>query len=174
MGTTVLLYASKWLLASSLQTLRGIEEDVSHVRERQKEGEGGRQREVRRAEIFMIPCTLANPDNMVFLWLLTFLREVGLPACCDLGCDWMADDFLGDHPKLKPYVLSDVQLTGTTIGHGAYGSVEEVAVPVCGAAKKVHDLLLGTGAVLCACACQGRSTHSGRSGRIFFLEPLYT
>ena len=56
----------------------------------------------------------------------------------------MADDFLGDHPQLRPYVLSDVQLTGTTIGHGAYGSVEEVAVPVCGAAKKVHDLLLGS------------------------------
>ena len=56
----------------------------------------------------------------------------------------MANTFLGDHPELSPYVLSDVQLTGTTIGHGAYGSVEEVAVPVCGAAKKVHDLLLGS------------------------------
>ena len=54
----------------------------------------------------------------------------------------MAVDFLGDHPELRPYVLSDLQLTGTTIGHGAYGSVEEVAVPVCRAAKKVHDLLL--------------------------------
>ena len=53
----------------------------------------------------------------------------------------MADDFLSE---LRPYVLSNVQLTGTTIGHGAYGSVEEVAVPVCGAAKKVHDLLLGS------------------------------
>ena len=49
-----------------------------------------------------------------------------------------------DHPKLRPFVLSSVQLTGTTIGHGAYGSVEEVAIPVCGAAKKVHDLLLGS------------------------------
>ena len=56
----------------------------------------------------------------------------------------MANDFLGDHPELRPYVLSGVQLTGTKIGHGAYGSVEEVAVPVCGAAKKVHDLLLGS------------------------------
>ena len=56
----------------------------------------------------------------------------------------MANDFLGDHPELRPYVLSDVQLTGTTIGQGAYGSVEEVAVPVRGAAKKVHDLLLGS------------------------------
>ena len=51
----------------------------------------------------------------------------------------MAEAFLQAHP---PYVLSDVQPTGTTIGHGAYGSVEEVAVPVCGAAKKVHELLL--------------------------------
>ena len=56
----------------------------------------------------------------------------------------MANDFLSDHPELRPYVLSDVRLTGTTIGHGAYGSVEEVAVPVCGAAKTVHDLLLGS------------------------------
>ena len=56
----------------------------------------------------------------------------------------MADHFLHDHPKLRPFVLSSVQLTGTTIGHGAYGSVEEVAIPVCGAAKKVHDLLLGS------------------------------
>ena len=56
----------------------------------------------------------------------------------------MADDFLHDHPELRPFVLSSVQLTGTTIGHGAYGSVEEVAIPVCGAAKKVHDLLLGS------------------------------
>ena len=54
----------------------------------------------------------------------------------------MEDDFLGDHPELRPYVLSDVQFTGTAIGHGAYGSVEEVAV--CGAAKKVHDVLLGS------------------------------
>ena len=54
----------------------------------------------------------------------------------------MADHFLHDHPKLRPFVLSSVQLTGTTIGHGAYGSVEEVEIPVCGAAKKVHDLLL--------------------------------
>ena len=56
----------------------------------------------------------------------------------------MAEGFLHDHPELRPFVLSSVQLTGTTIGHGAYGSVEEVAIPVCGAAKKVHDLLLGS------------------------------
>ena len=56
----------------------------------------------------------------------------------------MADRFLRDHPELRPFVLSRVQLTGTTIGHGAYGSVEEVAIPVCGAAKKGHDLLLGS------------------------------
>ena len=55
----------------------------------------------------------------------------------------MANVFLDDHPELRPCVLSDVQLTGTTIGQGAYGSMEEVAVTVCGAAKTVHDLLLG-------------------------------
>ena len=40
--------------------------------------------------------------------------------------------------------MSSVQLTDTTIGHGAYGSVQEVAIPVCGAAKTVHDLLVGS------------------------------
>ena len=40
-------------------------------------------------------------------------------------------------------MLSNVRLTGTTIGNGAYGSVEEVMIPgaVC-AAKKIHDILL--------------------------------
>ena len=27
----------------------------------------------------------------------------------------MEEDFLSDHPELRPFVLSDVQLTGTTI-----------------------------------------------------------
>ena len=27
----------------------------------------------------------------------------------------MEKDFLSDHPELRPFVLSDVQLTGTTI-----------------------------------------------------------
>ena len=82
---------------------------------------------------------------MVFRRLLTFQWRVGLttPPLVFLHLK-MANVFLGDHPELRPYVLSDVQLTGTTIGHGAYGSVEEVAVPVCGAAKTVHDLLLGS------------------------------
>ena len=49
-------------------------------------------------------------------------------------------DFLGDNPELRPFVLSDVRLTGTRIGSGAYGSVEEVAIPVGAAAKKIHDI----------------------------------
>ena len=56
----------------------------------------------------------------------------------------MADRFLDAHPALRPYVLSNVQLTGTVVGDGAYGSVEEVTIPVCGAAKRVHDVLLGS------------------------------
>ena len=42
-------------------------------------------------------------------------------------------------------MLSNVRLTGTTIGAGAYGSVEEVAIPgaIC-AAKKIHDFLHDT------------------------------
>ena len=40
-------------------------------------------------------------------------------------------------------MLSNVRLTGTTIGAGAYGSVEEVAIPgaIC-AAKKIHEIFL--------------------------------
>ena len=50
-----------------------------------------------------------------------------------------------DNPELRPFVLSNVRLTGTTIGAGAYGSVEEVAIPgaIC-AAKKIHDFLHDT------------------------------
>lgn len=54
----------------------------------------------------------------------------------------MADHFLDAYPGLKPYVLSNVQLTKKEIGRGSYGSVEQVTVPLCGAAKKIHDVLL--------------------------------
>ena len=51
----------------------------------------------------------------------------------------MAESFLRDHPSLRPFLLSNVRLTGTTIGAGSYGSVEEVEIPgaKC-AAKKIH------------------------------------
>ncbi|CAI8001705.1 Calcium/calmodulin-regulated receptor-like kinase 2, partial [Geodia barretti] len=44
-------------------------------------------------------------------------------------------------PGLRPFVLSDVQLTGTRIGSGAYGKVEEVVVPVGAAAKTIYPIL---------------------------------
>ena len=53
----------------------------------------------------------------------------------------MAEGFLRDHPWLRPFVLSDVQLTGTNIGGGAYGTVDEVAFPA--AAKTIHPALQG-------------------------------
>ena len=53
----------------------------------------------------------------------------------------MAEAFLRDHPGLRPFVLSDVQLTGTRIGGGAYGKVEEVVVPVGAAAKTIYAFL---------------------------------
>ena len=53
----------------------------------------------------------------------------------------MAEEFLRDHPGLRPFVLSDVQLTGTRIGSGAYGKVEEVVVPVGAAAKRIYAFL---------------------------------
>ena len=48
-----------------------------------------------------------------------------------------------EFPELRPFVLPNVRLTGIRIGAGAYGSVEEVAVPgaIC-AAKKIHDIFL--------------------------------
>ena len=39
-------------------------------------------------------------------------------------------------------MLSNVRLTGTRIGAGAYASVEEVAIPVDAAAKKIHEVFL--------------------------------
>ena len=53
----------------------------------------------------------------------------------------MAESFLRDYPGLRPFVLSDVQLTGTRIGGGAYGKVEEVVVPVGAAAKTIYAFL---------------------------------
>ena len=57
--------------------------------------------------------------------------------------DIMATDLLRENPELRPFVLSNVRLTGTRIGAGAYGSVDEVAVPgaVC-AAKRIHEVFL--------------------------------
>ena len=53
----------------------------------------------------------------------------------------MAEEFLRDHPGLRPFVLSDVQLTGTRIGGGAYGKVEEVVISVGAAAKTIYAFL---------------------------------
>ena len=53
----------------------------------------------------------------------------------------MAERFLRDYPGLKPFVLSDIQLTGTRIGSGAYGKVEEVSIPVSAAAKTIYAFL---------------------------------
>ena len=55
----------------------------------------------------------------------------------------MAADLLRDNPNLRPFVLSNVRLTGTRIGAGAYGSVDEVAIlgAVC-AAKRIHEVFL--------------------------------
>ena len=53
----------------------------------------------------------------------------------------MAEGFLRDHPGLRPFILSNVQLTWTNIGGGAYGTVDEVAFPVAAAAKTIHPIL---------------------------------
>ena len=55
----------------------------------------------------------------------------------------MAANLLRDNPELTQFVLSDVRLTGTRIGAGAYGSVDEVAIhgAVC-AVKRIHEVFL--------------------------------
>ena len=52
-------------------------------------------------------------------------------------------ELLRDIPELQQFLLPNVRLTGVRIGAGAYGSVEEVAVPgaVC-AAKNIHEVFL--------------------------------
>ena len=60
------------------------------------------------------------------------------------------DDLLQSHPELRPHLLTNVRLTGNRIGAGAYGTVEEVAIPEAGAfgaAKKIHDYLQDPGLV---------------------------
>ena len=53
----------------------------------------------------------------------------------------MAEEFLRNHPELRPFVLSDVQLTGTEIDGGSYGKVEEVVISVGAAAKTIYAFL---------------------------------
>ena len=50
-------------------------------------------------------------------------------------------NLLRDYPELRTYVLEDVRLTGTGIGSGAYGSVEEGTFSggAC-AVKKIHEI----------------------------------
>ena len=64
------------------------------------------------------------------------------PVCfrkVQLFAETMTEELLRDHPGLKPFVLSDVQLTGTSIGGGAYGRVDEVAFQVSAAAKTIYS-----------------------------------
>ena len=49
-------------------------------------------------------------------------------------------------PELEQFFVNDVQLTGVTLGAGAYGSVEEVEIPGARvAAKKLHTQLINLG-----------------------------
>ena len=71
----------------------------------------------------------------------------------------MAANLLRDNPELRPFLLSNVRLTGTRIGAGAYGSVEEVAIPgaIC-AAKKIHEFFQDLSQIPAA-AIQNASTQ---------------
>ena len=55
----------------------------------------------------------------------------------------MAENLLRDNPELRPFVLSNVRLTGTELGAGAYGRVDEVEIPVGAAAKTIYGVLHG-------------------------------
>ena len=48
-----------------------------------------------------------------------------------------------DYPELRNFLLHNVHLTGTKIGSGAYGSVEEgmLSGTIC-AIKKIHEIFL--------------------------------
>ena len=47
---------------------------------------------------------------------------------------------------MEQFIVVDVQLTGVTLGAGAYGSVEEVEIPGARvAAKKLHTQLINLG-----------------------------
>ena len=49
-------------------------------------------------------------------------------------------------PELEQFIVVDVQLTGISLGAGAYGSVEEVKIPGARvAAKKLHIQLINLG-----------------------------
>ena len=88
------------------------------------------------------------PDSYVYGTKHYRTVYVGIRACavpghfagCGSFCEMDAHDPLRDNPELRPFVLSNVRLTGTRLGAGAYGSVEEVAIPgaIC-AAKRIHD-----------------------------------
>ena len=48
--------------------------------------------------------------------------------------------------ELEQFLVVDVQLTGVTLGAGAYGSVKEVEIPGARvAAKKIHPKLISLG-----------------------------
>ena len=48
--------------------------------------------------------------------------------------------------ELEQFIVKNVQLTGVTLGAGAYGSVEEVEIPGARvAAKKLHSQLINLG-----------------------------
>ena len=58
--------------------------------------------------------------------------------CANTTDEMSAEPFLRDYPGLRPFVLTDVQITGNQIGAGAYGRVEEVSIRVDAAAKTTY------------------------------------
>ena len=72
------------------------------------------------------------------------LQYVGHGFLIDCLPYTMAENLLRDNPELRPFVLSNVRLTGTELGAGAYGRVDEVEIPVGAAAKTIYDILHGT------------------------------
>ena len=57
-----------------------------------------------------------------------------------------AEDRVITAPELEQFTVVDVQLTGVTLGAGAYGSVEKVEIPGASvAAKKLHTQLIKLG-----------------------------
>ena len=53
---------------------------------------------------------------------------------------------LESDPRIRQFVIANVQLTGKELGSGAYGSVEELVIDgVLCAGKRIHEALLEQG-----------------------------
>ena len=84
--------------------------------------------------------------NFLDQGLITLRMRISIVANKSYGVILMAQTNRVTAPELEQFVVIDVQLTGTTLGAGAYGSVEEAEIHGARvAAKKIHSQLINLG-----------------------------